>query len=410
MNRSLTPADHLLFLCARARWDETARAAAGACLDAGVDWPALLDTGRRHGLLPLLHDRLATLDRGRAPADVGAQLRGSYCTSLLRNRRLAAELARVAAALHRAGVDVIVLKGGALAPTVYDHPAQRPMTDLDLLVPPGQAGAAATVLEAEGYHPSGSVPAHMLPFQQRFGGGVEWLRREEGTTTRLDVQHDLVGVDWCRGLFRVAPEALWAAARPLHWDGAEALQLSAEDTLVHLCLHPAVHHGYASSLLGYADLDRLVERQEPASFWPGFVERAGRLRVRTAAYRGLLGARHLLGTPVPDEVLRALAPGALQARALARLAPLDAGVALEGAGRDLHGLRQVLLYAALADRPPDAVGMAAAILFPPREWLAARYGLPAGTPAWRARLAHPLRVGRALARSLDRPLVQSGLD
>lgn len=411
MDKRQDAAIRILLLCARCRFDGSARAEAGALLRQEVDWDHLLDVGQRHYLLPLLHDRLSGLEHGAIPPAVAERLKSVYFTSLLRNRRLGDELARLAGALGRAGIEAIVLKGGALARTVYAEPALRPMMDLDLLVRPEQIDRAGPVLEGLGFRRSPSLPAHLVPFQQEFGGGVEWICREEGRTTRLDVQHDLLGVDWCRGMFAIEPGALWDAAQPLPLEGgAEMRQLSPEDTLIHLCLHPALHHGYASPLIGYVDMDRLVDRAGSETFWARVLERAARFRVRTAVYYGLLGAGRLLATPVPAGVLAALDPGRARVRRLERLAPLELGTVLQGANRRVTGLHQVLLYAALADRPRDAASMAREVLFPDQAWLAARYGEGGRGPAWPHRLAHPFRVARALLRSLHRPLVQSSLD
>ena len=379
-------------------------------LSSGLDWACFLDLARRHNLLPLAYERLRGIDGDPVPPEVMAHLQGSFYTNALRNARLQAELAEAITALQAAGIEPIVLKGGALASTVYASPGQRPMTDLDLLVRPGEMEPAGSVLSSLGYHLSGGLPARMVLFQQRFGGGLEWLREQDGQLTRLDLQHDLVGVDLCRHAFAVEPGALWAAARPLDLDEVQALQLLAEDTLIHLCLHPALHHGYASPLIGYVDIDRLVTAEASDEFWGRLVARAGQVQARTAVYHALRCAQDLLGTPVPADVLVALAPGALRQRLVAWLAPLDQGRIWARTEKQPSGLHQLLLYAALMERPRDVLYMLWAILFPKPEWLAVRYGLQDERQARRYRLVHPWRVARALLRGLRKPLVQSGLE
>jgi len=211
-----------LLCCARSDFDAEAQAGVEALLHQGIDWTSLLASARSHSMLPLLYERLHGLDAGRIPPEVMASLKGAYYTNLLRNQRLGADLELVVAALREEGMEAIVLKGGTLARTVYADPARRPMVDLDLLVRRGQMERAGTVLETLGYSLSGSEPAHMVAFQQRFGGGLEWLRSREGRVTRLDVQFDLVGVDWCWDAFPVEPDTLWEAARPLDLDGTPA--------------------------------------------------------------------------------------------------------------------------------------------------------------------------------------------
>jgi hypothetical protein len=397
-----------LLLCAAGR--EAGEAGLQPLLRRGVDWEYLLDLGLRHGLLPLARERLRRLEPGLVPPPVLDRLERGYYTSLRRNLRLAAGLAEAVAALQAAGIEPIVLKGGALAGTVYPDPGLRPMLDLDLLVPVAAMGRAGSALAAIGYHLPPGLPACPVAFQQRFGGGLDWLRQGGSGPLAIDLQHDLVGVDFCRHAFGLEPAALRAAARPLPLVRGQALQLSAEDTLIHLCLHPALHDAYALPLLAYVDIDRLLAGEACAAFWQRLAERAAQFRVRAVVYHGLRRARALLGTPVPDGTLAALAPGRLRAQIVARLAPLDEGRVWAGTDRPLSGLRQLLLYAALMDRPRDALGMVRAILFPGREWLALRYGLPDGRQARLYGLLHPLRVARAFLRGLRRPLVHSSLE
>jgi len=68
-----------------------------------------------------------------------------------RNIRLYADLARALRALNQADVPVMVLKGAALAQTVYPRLSQRPMGDADLLVRPEDRDRARGALEAAGY-------------------------------------------------------------------------------------------------------------------------------------------------------------------------------------------------------------------------------------------------------------------
>jgi hypothetical protein len=403
-------ADRLLLLCARGRFDDEVRATVEALLGQEVDWQRLLAVAALHRLLPHLYYRLRELDHTLLPAPVMDRLKSNYYANLRRSLWLQHELLQVIQQLRRQGIEVIVLKGGALAWTVYPNPALRPMADLDLLVRPEEMARVGPALEALGFHRSASLPAHMVAFQEAFGGGVEWVCERNGVKVALDIQHDLVGVDWCRGALSIEADALWQAACPLPLNGIQARQLSAEDTLIHLCLHPALHHGYAFAFSGYVDIDRLVWQVGSDPFWTRLLERVGRFQVRTVVYGGLLAAHRLLATPVPPEVLAELAPRGARLHLLRRLAPLDRDADLQEAGKPVTGVRQMLLYAMLMDRWQDAGRMLWSILFPDPDWLAARYGLNGRGRARLYRLVHPFRVARAFVRGLYRPLLQSSLE
>jgi hypothetical protein len=410
MDRRMETADCLLLCCARSHLDGEAKPRARELVREGVDWERLLALAARHNLLPLLHDRLRDLDDEQIPQEVLAQAESAYYLNLRRNVLLQHELGQIVGSLNEQGIEVIVLKGGALAWTVYATPALRPMCDLDLLVRPEQIESFSLVVEGLGFHRSGSLPARLIPFQERFGGGVEWMRVRNGNATGLDVQHELVGVDWCGTTFFMDPGALWEAARPLDLGETAARQLSAVDALIHLCLHPALHHGYAFPFMGYVDIDRLVRQAGSDPFWTRFLERVRRFRVKTTVYWGLTAAHNLLETPVPAELLAELAPRGVRLHLLRRVAPLGAEVVLQGAARPPTGVRQVLLYAVLADRLRDAWRMLWSILLPDPEWLAVRYGLEGKGQARLYRPVHLFRVARAFVRGLYRPLVRSSLE
>jgi Uncharacterised nucleotidyltransferase len=69
----------------------------------------------------------------------------------LRNGLLTRELFRILSHLEKAGLDPIVLKGPALARTVYESPLNRCFTDLDVLVRREDCDAAGEILLGLGY-------------------------------------------------------------------------------------------------------------------------------------------------------------------------------------------------------------------------------------------------------------------
>jgi len=78
-------------------------------------------------------------------------LQSAYYRNTASNTLLFGVVQKVLQACHRQGIAVIVLKGAALAETVYPHPAVRPMGDIDLLVRPEAVQAMDDALTALGY-------------------------------------------------------------------------------------------------------------------------------------------------------------------------------------------------------------------------------------------------------------------
>ena len=89
-----------------------------------------------------------------------ARMRRRAVTSII-----ASELVRdVAQRLERPGIDIMPVKGALLQHWLYDDPAERAMSDVDVLVRPHQAWAVHDVLERAGYRPMGrsSVGAFVM--------------------------------------------------------------------------------------------------------------------------------------------------------------------------------------------------------------------------------------------------------
>lgn len=390
--------DRLLLCCARRELDAGTQEDVRALLAGGVDWGALLAAATRHNLLPLLRHRFHELGVA-VPTEVRTALQTAYYRYLLESDRLRADLGELVGALHEQGVETLVLKGGALGTALYPRPALRPMGDLDLLIRREAIGPARAVLERLGYRPSTALPAEAGDFPWFQGGEVEYVRADEkGRATTIDLHWHVVTVAWYRYASALDIDALWERSRPLDLGRVAARQLSPEDTLIHLCLHLAIQHGYECLLLHYADIDWLAG--SGALDWPCVVHRASCFRARAPVYWGLALARRRLGTEVPADALRALRPSAHRRRPVERLLARQERTP----GGDKSVARNRLLRLALIDSPAGAARMVYRTLFPSREWLAARYG-----DDGRYRLLHPWRVIQALARGVLRNVEPIGI-
>ncbi|RMD58556.1 hypothetical protein D6833_12800 [Candidatus Parcubacteria bacterium] len=163
------------------------------------------------------------------------------------------ELDRVLAAFREAGIEAIVLKGAALIRTVYSHPAQRPMSDVDLLVCRKVLLKASKLVQAMGYKV-------VRPHIQR-----EWLLWQTGHHLHLSsAQGGHVDIHWklsTRRYGRPEVPASWP------WENAFLLDvgfrtLRHEAHLLHLCNHLVLEHGFAQArLIWLYDLFRLFVRR-----------------------------------------------------------------------------------------------------------------------------------------------------
>lgn len=115
-----------------------------------ADWSGALDFMRAHGMVPLAA-RLRAHDMPAGLAEENARLTRAVHR---RNALFLLELQRFVPALEAAGCSPLVLKGPALAQTLYPDPTDRWMADLDILIGHGHVERSCEVLGWLGFEPS----------------------------------------------------------------------------------------------------------------------------------------------------------------------------------------------------------------------------------------------------------------
>jgi len=115
-----------------------------------ASWTGLLDDLRRHGLGPLVADLVARHGMP-LPETVRAELRAQRDAAILWHAVRTRDLDEVVGGLSAAGIPHMLLKGSALALTLYERPWHRAAGDTDILVPHDRAEEAQSALTELGY-------------------------------------------------------------------------------------------------------------------------------------------------------------------------------------------------------------------------------------------------------------------
>ncbi len=274
-----------------------------------TEWPvshgaaggqAFLDAAVEHRVEPLVVWRLrraGTLDRW--PETVRGPLAEDARKVALFEAAREGELRRVLAALDRAGVGCLLMKGAALAYTRYPKPWLRPRLDNDLLVSASDLDEAARVFRDLSYETTneltGDFVSHQLP----------WVRID-----RLGLRH-VFDVHWKINnrplLSDLLPfEELLARATPVPALGA--LVPGDLDALLLACLHPVSHHRNSDSLVWCYDIHLLAGGLCPAEL-DRFVTLALEKQVAAICAAGLQHASMHFHTAVPPDVIDRLSVG-----------------------------------------------------------------------------------------------------
>src|SRR4029077_12480025 len=110
-----------------------------------------LERAEEHRVHLLLADRWLGLPGTSAVSDLRGTLVGILAAAFVSDAIRGAECRRVYSALSSARIRAAVLKGAALAHTVYEAPHLRPRCDTDILIDSDSAAAVARTLFALGY-------------------------------------------------------------------------------------------------------------------------------------------------------------------------------------------------------------------------------------------------------------------
>lgn len=121
-------------------------------LPSAPDWEALWRESRNHTVQLLVYDCLSPEERAAMPPELEARWKQEALTTLWQNEQTAAEERAVLAALRKADIPHVILKGSSSAMS-YPRPELRCAGDIDLLVSPEQLDKAQAILEGLGYAP-----------------------------------------------------------------------------------------------------------------------------------------------------------------------------------------------------------------------------------------------------------------
>ena len=277
--------------CGRGRsasWDELAVA--------GDDF---LETCASEEIDSLVHHHLSSsADADGWPVDVREALARTARADAARELLRWQEMVDVLRALDAAGIRPILLKGAALAYSVYPNASARPRADTDLIVRRDETAGVRGALEALGYAAQTACDGDLLFHQfqmvkvDRFG------------------LHHAFDVHW-----KISTQTLFADALTYTELEAESVPLAALDPLargagtVHAlllaCIHRVMHHGDADWLIWSYDIHLLASSLSDADR-DRFASLAIAKGVAAIAAHELARARSRFDTPGLDRITETL--------------------------------------------------------------------------------------------------------
>ncbi len=316
-----------------------------------ADWQGVMETARAEGLASILYKCLRG-GRNLLPQKYMEDLKQEYFLTRTLNKYYFRELVRCLKAMD---MPVILLKGAALLPTVYDDLGERPLGDFDILIQYKDLERVKKCLGALGYKYQGGRG----PYVNR----ITFYRPEE-LVLQLEAHWHIEN-----GMFpnieAFPVETLWQAAIPVEIEDYRGLILAPHHQILHLTIH-ALRHSYDRLVLLW-DIHLVVDHYKERLNWEELIREASEFYLSRPLYYGLYLTKLLLNTDVPQDVLNRLRPRSLS---------LEERMFTRFIGRGIRrpGL-QYLLYFSMNRGVRKKLKFLWWAFFPPRDILAEMGGL-----------------------------------
>ena len=263
-------------------------------------WPRLLHIASEENALIALRTRLGA-DSDAVPVELERIVAILSLDRAHRMRVMQERLEQSLAALNSAGIDVLLLKGAALACTVYGSFVARPMRDVDLLVRGAQANDARAVLLELGWESDPDVPGdHLYGAHQH----LPPLRDAATNGAWLEIHRSLLATGHP---FRFTEDLIWEASQSVFVGKARARVMHPAHHGAYIAIHFAWSHKLRTGAWhAFRDLDALVT--SGALDWETLADTAQQWGAKSCCYWTLELGQYLSQLPVPSEVLRRLQP------------------------------------------------------------------------------------------------------
>jgi len=334
----------------------------------------MFELARRHRVHLLLASSMTRAERARPDwTDVARELRTAAALDAVRERQVQALLT----ALLAAGIDVLLLKGIALAYIVYPAPHLRPRADIDVMIRREAIDQTERVLAARGWTRPTEREAELSAAQRHYVRSGP-----RGTLQHLDVHWKIANPQTFANA--LAFDDLRARAVHIPALGPGAWTLSRPDALFLACLHRIAHHDDALHMLwlwdihllcrglSAAEADRVVALADRSAMWSicrRSLDLAGGLF-------GTAGA-HALATRLGARAVGVPEPSARFIGGAKQVSVLRADLAAMSRWRDRLTLLGEHVFPSVAYMR-TAYPRCPSLLLP----LAYAYRIAAGTPKW----------------------------
>ncbi len=240
---------HLLRLCCRLELDPSIRQRFRQSALEIQDWSTLITEAESHALSNLLYTHLLSCDIA-IPAQPTILFKALTAKHQRVNRERSNALNEILDKFAQKGIETILLKGMALINCLYPDQSQRPMGDIDILVPASKTVLAQQSLREIGYHAEDRKQGHRYDHHHLPIASCS----RNGMVIQVEIHRDTLSGDVTESM---SFDEVICEANPITIDGRPCFTLGHHDMLKHLCHHTfepcdRIKLGAVADIYGYA--------------------------------------------------------------------------------------------------------------------------------------------------------------
>jgi hypothetical protein len=364
-----------------------------------ADWEEIFQAIGRNGLLGLTYRYLNRHpDESYPPSEFRQNIQQATRLLALKTSIMYRRIGDLLARLHSSALDFLVVKGPAVAHTVYPEPSLRPFNDLDLVVRAKDFSKTHWLLRDFGFiqlaEGDGQVEISDLPPQlvgQSSIYEIQYWHPEHGLMVEVHLD-DILNA----GLVSRDVDGFWRRAMTVNIESVPVKVMSLEDQLIHLCMH-LHYHGY-TRLNAFTDIALIIRDHAEAFDWSQFLETVKIEEAEVGVYYTFSYMERLLDVSAPPEALAAVRPGWFRRWWHEFYMPTEKVLSLEPMWRPDFSfyffpfLKRLLPDLLVMGRRREKLYYMFRLLTPPPGWLRHYYNLGNTEPVVIHYIMHPLKL------------------
>ena len=263
-----------------------------------VEWDRLLNDAQLSGTAPLLYYILKEADADSLlPERVVSKLEIAYYSNFTHNTAYYKDLSDILTSFQRSDIHAIILKGAALAEILYPDISLRPFVDIDLLIRDQDMPKAKDELQHFGYVENVTKEFHQ-GYRREFDKHFAYSKSGH-IPVYVELHTSLLSFVNAQ---KLVADGLWERAVVAQIGEVHGLVLSAEDMVLHLCMH-IFNHYLSTKLIWSYDVALMLLKHGKSIDWNLLKKRARALGVYRVVGLALDQVSQRLDVPVPQDAV-----------------------------------------------------------------------------------------------------------